>query len=114
MALSGVWDPHQLEADYAWQKFFGALCQAITSTGSLQQRLASLVWSIRDLRRENFPDDETWLRFERFVTATTSQQAIADQASVKAAMLQMKDEDAQRWLQEALQIFSDLSGEPDE
>ncbi len=114
MALSGVWDPHQLEADYAWQKFFGALCHAITSTGSLQQRLASLVWSVRDLRRENFPDDETWMRFDKFMTATASQQVTADQPSVKAAMLLMKDEDAHRFLQEALQIFSDLSGERDE
>ncbi len=111
MGISGVWDGHQIEADYAWQKFFDALCHAITSTGSLQQRLASLVWAVSDLRRKNFLDDETWTRFEEFLIATTGHPATTAKAGIRTTTLQMKDEEARKWLQEAVRIFSNLSEE---
>ncbi len=113
MGLSGVWDGRQIETDYAWQKFLDALCHALISTGSLQQRLADLVWEVSDLRRKNIPEDDTWLRFERFLTATTGHTGTAAKATIKATTLQMKDDEARKWLQEALQIFSDLSEETD-
>lgn len=112
MESSSVWSKAHLETDYAWQTFFDALYHAITSTGSLQQRLASLVWSVSDLRRQNFPDDETWIRFHKFVTATTGRPVAAAKTSIKA-VTQMKDDEAKQWLQEALQIFSNLSEETD-
>ncbi len=110
MGISGVWDGRQIAADYAWQKFFDALCHAITSSGSLQQRLASLAWSVSDLRRKNFSDDETWVRFEQFLTATRGHPATAKN-DIKTTTLQMNDEEARKWLQVALRIFSGLSEE---
>ncbi len=111
MGISGVWDGRQVAADYGWQKFFDALCHAITSTGSLQQRLGSLVLAVSDLRRKNFPDDDTWMRFEQFLTATTGHPATEAKADIKTTTLQMKDEEARKWLHEAVRIFSNLSEE---
>ncbi len=113
MASSSVWNKAHVETDYAWQTFFDALGHAITSTGSLQQRLASLVWSVCELRRQNFPDDETWIRFHKFVTATTGHPVAAAKPNIKTITLRMKDDEARQWLHEALQIFSNLSEETD-
>lgn len=110
---SSMWGRIQQDTDHAWQTFFDALCHALTSTKPLQQRLAGLVWSVCDLPRENFPDDDTWARFERFVTATTGHPVATAKAKIKATTFKLKDEEARKWLQEALQIFSNLSEQTD-
>ncbi len=110
MGISGVWDERQVEADYGWQAFFAALCHAIVSTGALQQRVAAFAWSVADLRREHFDRDETWARFQKLLTSLTGE--VQDRkAAITAASRAMSDEQACKWLQEAIQIFSELSQE---
>lgn len=113
MGFSGVWDAERAEVDYAWQKFFDGLCHAIISTAPLQQRLAGLVWSVSDLRRKHFRDDETWARFERFLMSATGRAAPPTKAIIKSATLTLKVEEAGQCLQQAVQIFSHVSEESD-
>lgn len=110
MGISGVWDEQQVEADYGWQAFFDALCHAIVNTGSLQQRVAAFAWSICELRRQHFARDDTWRRFEQLLTSITGE-ATDRKAAVNVASLRMSDEQARKWLQQAVQMFSELSEE---
>jgi hypothetical protein len=55
--------------DYGWEKFFSSIHYAVTSTERLQQRLQGVVSGIDGLRRDSFPNDETYERFEKLVTA---------------------------------------------
>ena len=50
-------------------KFFSSIHYAVTSTERLQQRLQGVVSGIDALRRNSFPNDETYERFEKLVTA---------------------------------------------
>jgi hypothetical protein len=56
--------------DYGWEKFFNSIHYAVTSTERLQQRLQVVVSGIDGLRRDSFPSDETYERFEKLMTAT--------------------------------------------
>lgn len=104
---TGVWERPNLE-DYAWQKFFDALRSAVTSTAPLQARLATLARGVRELRREHFPDDDTWGRYAALLNATKGPKG---HGSVEAATAKMSDEEAGRWLEEAIRIFSNLAEE---
>jgi hypothetical protein len=55
--------------DYKWEKFFSSIHYAVTSTELLQQRLQVVVSGIDGLRRDSFPSDETYARFEKLMTA---------------------------------------------
>lgn len=109
MGISGVWGQQQVEADYGWQAFFDALCHAIASTGTLQQRVAAFAWSISDLRRQHFAEDDTWRQFEQLLTSIPGESR--DRNSINVACLRMSDEQARKWLQQAVQMFSGLSQE---
>ncbi len=98
-------------SDYAWQKFFEALRYAVASTAPLQQRLATLVWEVYDLRQQDFPDPDTWLRFQDFLTATGAIPAAAAKSNIVASTFSMTDAQAGKWLQEAVQIFSSVADE---
>lgn len=101
----------QSGADYAWQEFFDVLCGAVTSTAGLQARLATLVLGVCHLRQQNFPDDHTWARFENLLTACSSHSAKASAAKILTTTAKMTEEEAGKWLQEAVQIFAELSEE---
>lgn len=99
--------------DVAWQAFFDALRQAVTSTASLQSRLATLVIGVCALRQDNFTNADTWWRFEEFLKATAGVPKKATAAKVLATCSKMSGAEAGKWLEEAVHILSDLSEESD-
>ena len=60
-----------MAVDYGCEKFFSVFNYVIVSTRPLQERLESVISAVVHLRREDFPDDETWKRFEKLMEATT-------------------------------------------
>ncbi len=113
MSSTSVGQGIESAADAAWQAFFDALRQAVASPAPLQQRLATLVLGVCYLRQENFPDADTWARFEEFLKAASGRGGKAAPTKILAITSKMTDQEATRWLQEAVQIFSNLSEEDD-
>ena len=101
----------QSGTDYAWQLFFDAVRQAMASTASPQARLATLTLGVCHLRESNFPDSDAWDRFQTMMGAASGHAAKATPAKILAATEKMSDEEAGRWLQDAVRILCDLSEE---
>jgi hypothetical protein len=95
--------------DYGWEKFFGSVHYAVTSTELLQKRLQVVVSGIDGLRRDSFPSDETYERFEKLMTATKMLPARGNEGRLVATTSQMEESEAKQWLQEAVAIFSDVA-----
>jgi hypothetical protein len=95
--------------DYGWEKFFGSIHYAVTSTELLQKRLQVVVSGIDGLRRDSFPSDETYERFEKLMTATKMLPARGNEGRLVATTSQMEESEAKQWLQEAVAIFSDVA-----
>jgi hypothetical protein len=95
--------------DYGWEKFFSSIHYAVTSTERLQQRLQVVVSGIDGLRRDSFPSDETYERFEKLMTATKMLPARGNEGRLAATTSQMEESEAKQWLQEALGLFSDVA-----
>jgi hypothetical protein len=95
--------------DYGWEKFFSSIHYAVTSTERLQQRLQGVVSGIDGLRRDSFPSDETYERFEKLMTATKMLPARGNEGRLAATTSQMEESEAKQWLQEAVGIFSDVA-----
>ena len=95
--------------DYGWEKFFSSIHYAVTSTERLQQRLQGVVSEIDGLRRDNFPSDKTYARFEKLMTATKMLPARGNDGRLVATTSQMEESEAKQWLQEAVAIFSDVA-----
>src|SRR4249919_602854 len=86
--------------DYGWEKFFSSIHYAVTSTERLQQRLQVVVNENDGLRRDNFPSDETYERFEKLMTATKMLPARGNEGRLVATTSQMEESEAKQWLQE--------------
>jgi hypothetical protein len=61
------------------------------------------------LRRDSFPSDETYERFEKLMTATKMLPARGNEGRLAATTSQMEESEAKQWLQEALGLFSDVA-----
>jgi hypothetical protein len=94
---------------YGWETFFTALSLALASTDSAQNRLAALALGVRHLKKDSFPDEKTWKRFENFMRGTTRFPAKGIKGRIQATTSQMSDGETHQWLQEALGIFSELA-----
>jgi len=57
--------------DFGWRKFFSSLHYAVGSAAPPQKLLEGVVSGVCHLRRDSFPDDETWRRFEKLLNETT-------------------------------------------
>ena len=95
--------------DYGWEKFFSSIHYAVTSTELLQKRLQVVVKEIDGLRRDSFPSDKTYERFEKLMTATKMLPARGNEGRLAATISQMEESEAKQWLQEALGLFSDVA-----
>jgi hypothetical protein len=94
--------------NYGWEKFFIALHDAIASTEPIQKRLQRVVVGVSNLGRDDFPDDESYERFEKLMKGTTILTA-KDAGTMEATTSQMEESEASRWLQEAMGIFSHIA-----
>jgi hypothetical protein len=97
----------RMSVDHGWEKFFITLHFAVASPASLQRRLAEVVQSVCRLERDNFPDGETWDRFEKLMVATTA--GNRSELPIEATTSRMTDDEAARWLQEAFGICNDVA-----
>jgi hypothetical protein len=95
--------------DYGWEKFFSSLHHAVGSAAPLQELLEGVMSGVRHLRRDSFPDDETWKRFEKLLNETTYLSATGNEGAIRATMSQMTDDEAGRCLREAFEIFSKIA-----
>jgi hypothetical protein len=71
--------------------------------------LQVVVKEIDGLRRDSFPSDETYARFEKLMTATKMLPARGTEGRIVATTSQMEESEAKQWLQEAVAIFSDVA-----
>jgi hypothetical protein len=95
--------------DYGLEKFFDQLHYAVSSTDPLQERLTGVVRGISHLRRDSFPDDETYARFERLMKGNTMVPAVANEGSIQATTSKMDEMEAGKWLTEVLAIFCEIA-----
>jgi len=95
--------------DYGWEKFFTSLHYAVGSAAPPQKLLEGVVSGVYDLRRDSFPDDETWKRFEKLLNETTYLSATGNEGAIRATTSQMTDDEAGRCLREAFEIFSKIT-----
>ncbi len=75
----------------------------------MQERLFGVVSGVCHLERDSFPDDATWERFEALLADNTKRAARGDEGTIEATTSQMSNEEAAKWLQEALSIFTDVA-----
>ena|ERR1022692_1828021 len=95
--------------DYGCEKFYSAFNYVIVSNGSLQDRLEAVISGVSHLQRDSFPDDEMWNRFQELLSATTKLPArTPSEGTISATTAQMTEDEARKWLQEALFIFAGL------
>jgi hypothetical protein len=82
--------------DYGWEKFFSSIHfhYAVTSTERLQQRLQGVVSGIDGLRRDSFPSDEAYERFEKLMTPTKMLPARGNEGRLAATTSQMEESEA--------------------
>jgi hypothetical protein len=69
------------------------------------------VVGVSNLRRDNFPNDETYERFGKLMKGTTMLPAKDAAGTTEATTSQMEESEARRWLQEAMGIFSHIAQE---
>jgi hypothetical protein len=98
--------------NYGFEKLFSACHDAIGTTGTPQERLASAVsYNLSHLERENLPSDEAWENLQELITAATCKPAKGDEGTIAATTSQMSDDEASEWLRKMLNIFSDVAEE---
>ena len=95
--------------DYGWEALFSSLHHAVGSAAPLPELLEGVVSGVCHLRRDSFPDDETWKRFERLMNETTCLPAKGNEGTIQATTSQMTDDEAGRCLREAFEIFSKIA-----
>jgi hypothetical protein len=95
--------------DYGWEKFFSSLRYALGSAAPPQELLGGVVSGVCHLRRDSFPDDETWKRFEKLLNETTCLPGKGNEGTIQATTSQMTDDEAGRCLREAFEIFSKIA-----
>jgi len=83
--------------DYGWEKFFSSIHYAVTST-ELLQSLQVVVKEIDGLRRDSFPSDKTYERFEKLMTAAKMLPARGNEGRLAATTSQMEESEAKQWL----------------
>jgi hypothetical protein len=95
---------------YGHEKFFAAVYGSIGSSASLQERLCqSYIFNIINVRREDVPSDEIWIRIEKLAEAVTCKPAQGEEGTVAATTSQMTDEEAAEWLHEIASIFNEIA-----
>lgn len=95
---------------YGWEKFFNALNYAVVSEDSLQHRLEVVLCGVNHLQRDDFPDDESWDTFRKMLDEGTKRPARTEgEGTIRATTAQMTNEEASKWLLEAVSLFSDLA-----
>jgi hypothetical protein len=98
-----------MSLDYGWEKFFSSLHYAVGSAAPPQELLEGVVSGVCHLRRDSFPDDETWKRFEKLMNETTCLPAKGNEGTIQATTSHMTDDEAGRCLREAFGIFSKIA-----
>jgi len=94
--------------EHGFETFFAALCRALGSAQSVQDRLAAVVSAVGHLEHDSFPDDETWYRFQSFLAENTLMVTRSDGRAVSRTS-QMSDGEAAQWLQTLFVLFSDIA-----
>ena len=69
--------------DYGWEKFFSSLHHAVGSAAPPQELLEGVMSAVSHLRRDSFPDDETWRRFEKLLNETTYLSATGNEGQME-------------------------------
>lgn len=100
--------PTIMGVEHGFETVFAALCSVIGSAESVQDRLAAVVSAVGHLEYDSFPDDETWHRFQSFLSENTMVVKRED-GSAASRTSQMSDGEAARWLQTVFVLFSDIA-----
>jgi hypothetical protein len=79
------------------------------SKESVQGRLSSVVSGVCDLKRDSFPDEETWRRFRLLLKRSTKLPRHGILDSIANTTSHMPEAEAVTWLQHAFALFSDLA-----
>lgn len=96
-----------MDLDQTRETFSAAIRLALVSNASLQERLGSLISSVCELQRDDFPDERVWDDFRRLVNVTARRQP---RELVQVTALQMSDKEAAECIQAAFDIYSHVAG----
>jgi len=98
-----------MSLSYGWEKFFLAVTHAATSEKTLQDRLRNAyVYNLMYVAKENVPL-EVWNDLQKLKQAVTAKEAVGDEGSAAASTDVMSDEEAGKWLQKVVGMFSDVA-----
>ena len=99
-----------MSLSYAWETFFSAIHGAIGSEQSPQRRLANAyAFAIIKVAREDVPNAEIWQRIQKLTDAVTCKPARDDEGTVEATTSTMSAEEAAKWLEEIVSLFSEIA-----
>ena|SRR5258708_31490849 len=93
--------------NHGWECYYVAVRGAAAHNGSLQERLQQCVLVLLPIRRDDFPNDETFDRHKKLISETTKRaERHPDGGTLIATTSQMSDEEATRLLWEICDLFS--------
>lgn len=95
---------------YGWETLWSALRSAVSSTVSLQDRLAGVIQDVQLLERDDFPDENTWEHFEALIKECTQlPERVTGEGTITATTSQMTEEKAVTLLNSCFDLFNDLA-----
>src|SRR3974390_3770785 len=92
-----------------WENFYKAFFLVVASKEPVRQRLSGIVCATCDLARDNFPDNETWYRFQLLMAGNTKLSGDGNLDAITTTISRMPEEEAVAWLLHAFTLFSDLA-----
>lgn len=98
-----------MSLSYGWEKFCKAIEGAISNDQSLQKRLAdAYIYRLIHVGEPDVPE-EVWVELKKLGRAVTSKSAVGNEGSVVASTCIMADEEAGKWLERIVFMFSDVA-----
>jgi hypothetical protein len=98
-----------MSLSYGWEKFYTALSGAISNQDSLQMRLANAyTYHLIRLGSDDVPV-EVWTELQKLAQVVTAKAAVGNEGSVVASTSLMSDEEAAKWLEKIVSMFSDVA-----
>ena len=95
--------------NYGWEKFYLAIRFGLGSSGTVQERLKAVISGVSHLSADNFPDEQNWNEFRELLHETTKHPAQGGEGTIEATTSRMTDEEAEKCLDKAFDIFSDIA-----
>jgi hypothetical protein len=97
-----------MDLHYAWENLFKAVHGAIQSESSLQDRLHGCYGDFHVLSHHGHLPPDLQERWDKMMKAWTRGPDTTGQGLVPATLQKMDDDEARKWLEEILSLYSEV------